>query len=198
MANVDARVMANAIRFLSMDAIKHAGEGHPGTPLGAADITTALFTRHPGSTPGTRYGSTATALSCRMAMARCCSTHCCISPGRRRSRSTKFAAFASLARHARDIRISYRARHRGDNRAAGAGRANAAGMALAEAFLNRWLYADLADHHVCTGGRRLSAGRRRPGGDLACRGRLAWLLEIPIIPMACTRSSTERVDTPWT
>ena len=38
--------MANAIRFLSMDAIKHAGEGHPGTPLGAADITTALFTEH--------------------------------------------------------------------------------------------------------------------------------------------------------
>jgi transketolase len=46
MAHIDPRLMANAIRFLSMDAIKHAGEGHPGTPLGAADITTALFTRH--------------------------------------------------------------------------------------------------------------------------------------------------------
>jgi transketolase len=29
-----------------MDAIERAGEGHPGTPLGAADIATALFTRH--------------------------------------------------------------------------------------------------------------------------------------------------------
>jgi transketolase len=46
MTSVDPRLMANAIRFLSMDAIERAGEGHPGTPLGAADIVTALFTRH--------------------------------------------------------------------------------------------------------------------------------------------------------
>ncbi|WP_168223070.1 transketolase [Oceanicola sp. D3] len=43
---VDMRRMAHAIRFLSMDAIVRAGEGHPGTPLGGADIATALFTRH--------------------------------------------------------------------------------------------------------------------------------------------------------
>ena len=43
---VDPRRMANAIRFLAMDACERVGEGHPGTPLGAADITTALFTRH--------------------------------------------------------------------------------------------------------------------------------------------------------
>ena len=46
MSNVDPRLMAHAIRFLSMDAIEHANDGHPGTPLGAADIVTALFTRH--------------------------------------------------------------------------------------------------------------------------------------------------------
>src|ERR687885_2161444 len=46
MPGTDLRRMANAIRFLSMDAIERAGEGHPGTPLGAADIATALFTRH--------------------------------------------------------------------------------------------------------------------------------------------------------
>ncbi|MCF8482452.1 MAG: transketolase [Rhodospirillum sp.] len=40
------RRMADAIRFLAMDAIERAGEGHPGTPLGAADTATALFTRH--------------------------------------------------------------------------------------------------------------------------------------------------------
>ena len=40
------RELANAIRFLAMDAIARAGDGHPGTPLGAADICTALFTRH--------------------------------------------------------------------------------------------------------------------------------------------------------
>jgi transketolase len=46
MTSIDPRLMANAIRFLSMGAIERAGEGHPGTPLGAADIVTALFTRH--------------------------------------------------------------------------------------------------------------------------------------------------------
>lgn len=35
--------MANAIRFLSMDAIVRAQDGHPGTPLGGADIATALY-----------------------------------------------------------------------------------------------------------------------------------------------------------
>jgi transketolase len=43
---VDPQRMAHAIRFLAMDACERVGEGHPGTPLGAADICTALFTRH--------------------------------------------------------------------------------------------------------------------------------------------------------
>nr|WP_321443266.1 transketolase [uncultured Cohaesibacter sp.] len=43
---IDMRAMANAIRFLSMDAIVQANDGHPGTPLGGADIATALFSRH--------------------------------------------------------------------------------------------------------------------------------------------------------
>jgi transketolase len=40
------RELSSAIRFLAMDAIARVGDGHPGTPLGAADICTALFTRH--------------------------------------------------------------------------------------------------------------------------------------------------------
>lgn len=40
---VDLRLMANAMRFLSMDAIVRAEDGHPGTPLGGADIATAVF-----------------------------------------------------------------------------------------------------------------------------------------------------------
>ena len=35
--------MANAIRALSMDAVEKAKSGHPGLPMGAADIATALF-----------------------------------------------------------------------------------------------------------------------------------------------------------
>ena len=37
--------MANAIRALAMDAVERAKAGHPGLPLGAADIATVLFTR---------------------------------------------------------------------------------------------------------------------------------------------------------
>jgi transketolase len=38
--------LADAIRFLAVDAILNAGEGHQGVPLGMAEIATALFTRH--------------------------------------------------------------------------------------------------------------------------------------------------------
>jgi transketolase len=37
--------MANAIRALTMDAVEQAKAGHPGLPMGAADIATVLFTR---------------------------------------------------------------------------------------------------------------------------------------------------------
>jgi transketolase len=48
-ANPSARAehdgMANAIRALAMDAVEQAKSGHPGLPMGAADIATVLFTR---------------------------------------------------------------------------------------------------------------------------------------------------------
>src|SRR3954463_14865168 len=38
--------LANAIRFLAADAVEKANSGHPGLPMGAADVATVLFTRY--------------------------------------------------------------------------------------------------------------------------------------------------------
>ena len=49
------RELANAIRALSMDAVQRAGSGHPGAPLGMADIAEVLwndFLRHNPANPG--------------------------------------------------------------------------------------------------------------------------------------------------
>jgi transketolase len=43
--SVTQQDMANAIRALSMDAVEKAKSGHPGLPMGAADIATVLFTK---------------------------------------------------------------------------------------------------------------------------------------------------------
>ena len=46
MSQVSPQTMANAIRALAMDAVQKAKSGHPGMPMGMADIATALWTRH--------------------------------------------------------------------------------------------------------------------------------------------------------
>ena len=46
------RDLANAIRILSMDAVQQANSGHPGMPMGMADIAEVLFNDYMKINPG--------------------------------------------------------------------------------------------------------------------------------------------------
>jgi transketolase len=52
MAHANRENMANAIRALAMDAVQQANSGHPGAPMGMADIAVALWGSHLKHNPG--------------------------------------------------------------------------------------------------------------------------------------------------
>lgn len=70
--------MANAIRFLAIDAIEKANSGHPGLPMGAADIATVLYTQFLAHDPKNLVGLTVIVLSYQQDMDLCCFMLCCI------------------------------------------------------------------------------------------------------------------------
>ena len=51
----DRRTLANAIRALSMDAVQQANSGHPGMPMGMADIAEVLWNDFLKHNPGNPY-----------------------------------------------------------------------------------------------------------------------------------------------
>ena len=149
MTLIDPRTMANAIRFLSIDAIERVGEGHPGTPLGAADTMTALFTRHLKFNPqdplwfdrdrfvqSSGHGSMLLYSLLHLS-------------GYEKITVDEIKRFRELGSHCEGhpefdptcgIEIT--------TGPLGQGIANAAGMALAEAFLGKWLGRDIVDHYT--------------------------------------------------
>ena len=70
--------LANAIRALSMDAVQKANSGHPGAPMGMADIAEVLWNDFLKITLPTQPGMIATALFFPTVTRRCCSTVCYI------------------------------------------------------------------------------------------------------------------------
>ena len=71
------QVMADAIRVLAMDAVVAAHSGHPGMPMGMADVATVLWTKHLKFDAADPAGRTATASCCPTGTAPCCSTRFC-------------------------------------------------------------------------------------------------------------------------
>ncbi|MDC0073677.1 transketolase [Alphaproteobacteria bacterium] len=49
--DVNIKLLANAIRFLSIDAIETANSGHPGMPMGMADVASILYLKHFNHSP---------------------------------------------------------------------------------------------------------------------------------------------------
>ena len=51
-SETNTSLMANAIRALAMDAVQQANSGHPGAPMGMAEMAVALWSRHLKHNPG--------------------------------------------------------------------------------------------------------------------------------------------------
>lgn len=149
MAPVDPARMAHAIRFLSIDAIERAGDGHPGTPLGAADTVTALFTRHLKFNPADplwfdrdRFvesnGHGSMLLYALLHLS-----------GYEKIGLEEIRRFRELGSRCeghpeRDPSCGIET----TTGPLGQGIANAAGMAVAEAFLSTWLGPEIVDHYT--------------------------------------------------
>jgi transketolase len=77
-APLPERRYANAIRALAMDAVQKANSGHPGAPMGMADIAEVLWRGPMRHNPTNPQWANRDRLCSPMATAPCCSTPCCI------------------------------------------------------------------------------------------------------------------------
>jgi transketolase len=141
--------MANAIRFLSMDAVEKAKSGHPGLPMGAADIATVLFSRFlkfdpkkPGWPDRDRFVLSAGHGSMLLYSLLYLLGYDDIT-------LDDIKNFRQLgSQNRRPSGIWPRRRHRDDHRPARPGLANAVGMAIAERKLADEFGSDLVDHYT--------------------------------------------------
>jgi transketolase len=173
--------MANAIRFLSMDAVEAANSGHPGLPMGAADIATVLFTRfmthdpkHPDWPDRDRFvlsaGHGSMLLYSLLYLL-----------GYEDVTLDEIRNFRQLgSRTAGHPEYGHAAGIETTTGPLGQGLANAVGMALAERLLNAGFGDDLVDHHtyVLAGDGCLMEGISQEAISLAGHLRLNRLIVI--------------------
>ncbi len=74
-----ARQCADAIRFLSVDAVERANSGHPGLPMGAADCAVGLWGNFLSFNPEDPRWPNRDRFVLSAGMAQCCSILSCIS-----------------------------------------------------------------------------------------------------------------------
>ena len=146
--------MANAIRALAMDAVQKADSGHPGMPMGMADVATVLFTRflkfdaaHPDWPDRDRFvlsaGHGSMLLYALLYLT-----------GYPEMSIEELKHFRQLhSRTAGPPGIRPCSRHRDHHRSARPGLGNAVGMALAERLLNARYGDEIVNHHTyCVAG----------------------------------------------
>jgi len=143
------RDMANAIRALAMDAVEKAKSGHPGMPMGMADVATVLFTEflsfdaaHPDWPNRDRFVLSAGHGS----MLLYALLHLTGAPGMDLEQIKNFRQLG--AKTAGHPEFGHAAGIETTTGPLGQGIANAVGMALAERLWNARLGPDLFQHHT--------------------------------------------------
>lgn len=145
------QALAQAIRFLSIDAIVKAREGHQGVPLGMAEIATALYTRHLRFNPqdaGWFDRDRVVLSNGHGSMLLYALLHLTGYPGFPIEEVERFRVLGSVCEghperphgQANGIEVT--------TGPLGQGIANAFGMAVAEAYLNARFGSELVNHHT--------------------------------------------------
>jgi transketolase len=156
--------MANAIRALAMDAVEKAKSGHPGMPMGMADVATVLFTcylKFDASQPSWPDRDRFVLSAGHGSMLLYALLHLTGYAGMTMEELANFRQLGSKTAghpeygHAPGIETT--------TGPLGQGLANAVGMALAERLLNARLGDAIVDHHTyALAGRRVPDGGHQP------------------------------------
>ena len=141
--------LGNAIRFLSIDAIAKVGEGHPGTPLGAADTATALFARHLKFNPQDPLWFDRDRFVQSNGHGSMLLYSLLYLTGYENISLDQIKSFRELGSHCEGHpEFDPSSGIETTTGPLGQGIANAAGMAVAEAYLRNWLGSDIVDHYT--------------------------------------------------